>query len=69
MYDLKHDPYELRDLVNFASHTGVQEAMRQRLLRCLRQVEGPTPEIDLAPTEASGQFATPPPPVPGSPDA
>src|SRR5699024_1580177 len=33
LYDLKHDPHELRNLVNMESHEKVRKVMRERLIK------------------------------------
>lgn len=48
LYDLQYDPHELRNLIQSAAHAPVREAMRERLLRRIREVEGHEPVIDLA---------------------
>ena len=45
LYDLFHDPHELVNLVDLASHTPVREAMRQRLARRLAQLNEPAAQI------------------------
>ena len=50
LYDLLHDPHELINLVGFASHTPVREAMRARLLRRMEALGEPLPEV-LPPAE------------------
>jgi arylsulfatase A-like enzyme len=55
LYDLEHDPYELRNLINFESHRGVAEVMRARLLRRMQEAGESAATIVPAPTIASGQ--------------
>ncbi|NBB83649.1 MAG: sulfatase-like hydrolase/transferase [Alphaproteobacteria bacterium] len=55
VYDLKHDPYELCNLVGFESHSEVRRVMRQRLLRRMTEAGEPTPTIIEAPTRQAGQ--------------
>lgn len=45
LYDLKHDPHELTNLIAHGSHTGVRAAMRGRLLRRMDALGEPQPEI------------------------
>ncbi len=55
LYDLEHDPHELRNLINFESHREVAEVMRARLLRRMLEAGEATPTITPAPTMPSGQ--------------
>lgn len=48
LYDLKYDPYELRNLIHSRAHAPVRDAMRARLLRRIREIEGAEPAIDPA---------------------
>ncbi|MBN4061086.1 sulfatase-like hydrolase/transferase [bacterium AH-315-I18] len=55
LYDLQHDPYELCNLVNQDSHVKVRQAMRDRLLRRMRDAGEAEPQIVLAESVPSGQ--------------
>ena len=46
LYDLKYDPYELTNLVEFKSHQRVRQVMQERLLRRLRDAGEAAPLID-----------------------
>ena len=45
LYDLEHDPYELTNLVTSRAHAEVRGAMRERLLRRMREAGEAEPEI------------------------
>lgn len=45
LYDLHHDPYELRNLINLASHSEVRKVMRERLVRRMTQIGEAEPRI------------------------
>ena len=55
LYDLEADPYELCNLIGYASHQEVSAVMRKRLLRYIQEVEGYQPDILSAPIRESGQ--------------
>ncbi len=55
LYDLQSDPYELQNLVGYASHLEVTRWMRERLLRRMKQAGEPEPTIEAIPTRPSGQ--------------
>ncbi|MEW6752992.1 MAG: sulfatase-like hydrolase/transferase [Candidatus Latescibacterota bacterium] len=54
LYDLQADPWELTNLVGLESHRMVADALRDRLLRRLRQAGEEVPRITPAPTRPSG---------------
>ncbi len=59
LYDLKHDPYELRNLVGLATHRPVADRMKARLLKRIKEIEGHQPEIVNAPERpAAGRIVT-----------
>ena len=45
LYDLKHDPYEIRNLINLDSHQKVADVMRERLIRRMVEIGEDEPEI------------------------
>jgi arylsulfatase A-like enzyme len=55
LYDLKHDPYEQRNLIHMESHGEVRNRMRERLLRRIELVEKASPKIVEAEVQKSGQ--------------
>ena len=55
LYDLKSDPYELRNLVGLQSHLRVATVMRARLIRRMVEAGESEPTIGFAPVVASGQ--------------
>jgi len=55
LYDLKHDPYELSNLINLDSHSEVRQVMRERLLRRMTEAGESTPTIVEAHTRKAGQ--------------
>jgi arylsulfatase A-like enzyme len=55
LYDLQADPYELTNLAGLASHRGVADVLRDRLLRRLREAGEREPAIDPAPPRPGGQ--------------
>ena len=55
LYDLEHDPHELVNLIQMASHRPVAEVMRQRLLRRMAEAGESPAEIVSAPVKKSGQ--------------
>lgn len=55
LYDLRHDPYELTNLIGLESHAGVAAVMRERLLRRMVEAGEPAPEIMPAPSRPGGQ--------------
>lgn len=48
LYDLQSDPYELTNLMGMESHREVASVMRQRLLKCMKQVGEKPPSIEPA---------------------
>lgn len=56
LYDLKHDPYELRNLVGIGAYRPVADQMRERLLRRMAEANEPEVEIESAPVVRSGQL-------------
>ena len=56
LYDLEHDPYELRNLIDLASHTPVRERMRQRLIARMQEVGEAEPTIEQVEPKPSGQW-------------
>ncbi len=60
LYDLKHDPHELENLVSFPTHAKVRAVMRERLIRRMTEAGEPTPTIHEAPpTNHNWQRETP----------
>ena len=55
LYDLQSDPYELQNLAGLDSHRKVADAMRDRLVGRITQVEGVKPLIGPAPVVKTGQ--------------
>jgi len=55
LYDLQHDPYELRNLVGLESHRPVADVMAERLKRRMAAVGERVPTIEPAPERPSGQ--------------
>lgn len=55
LYDLKADPYELRNLIGLNSHSGVQNIMRERLIRRMVEAGESEPTIESAELHGSGQ--------------
>ncbi len=55
LYDVAADPYELTNLLGFASHQEVAAILRERLLRRMVEVGEAVPTIDVAPARSSGQ--------------
>jgi arylsulfatase A-like enzyme len=55
LYDLRADPYELRNLIGLESHQEVAAVMRERLLRRMVEAGEKAPEIKPAPVKRSGQ--------------
>ena len=56
LYDLEHDPYELRNLIDLASHTAVRARLRQRLTARMREIGEPEPTIEPIQPQPSGQW-------------
>ena len=56
LYDLDYDPYELANLVDYASHAGVRAVLREKLLEHIARVESEQPEIVAAPERDPGYF-------------
>jgi len=55
LYDLQHDPYELRNLIGLESHRSVADAMAARLQRRMAEAGEKVPQIEPAPPRPSGQ--------------
>ncbi|MFH1566548.1 MAG: sulfatase-like hydrolase/transferase [Gemmatimonadota bacterium] len=55
LYDLQHDPYELRNLIGLESHRGVAEVLAERLRRRMAEAGEAAPQIEPAPPQAGGQ--------------
>ena len=55
LYDLQHDPYELRNLIGLESHRPVAEVMAERLVRRMTEAGERAPKIEPAPVQPSGQ--------------
>lgn len=57
LYDLKHDPYELDDLIGVSSHRGIADQLRERLLRRMAEAGESEPAIErrTAKAGAAGQ--------------
>lgn len=49
LYDLKHDPYELFNLIGQSSHLSVEEVLRKRLKERMIQAGEAAPSIESAP--------------------
>ncbi|GHC06020.1 sulfatase-like hydrolase/transferase [Cerasicoccus arenae] len=58
LYDLQTDSYELANLVDKKSHAPVRAAMRERLMRYLRDIEGQSPTIEQAESGNGGAQLT-----------
>ncbi len=54
LYDLLADPYELTNLVGFASHEAVKSVLRERLIRRMVQAGEAAPTIVSAPVTQKG---------------
>ena len=59
LYDLAHDPYELRNLAGLKSHRAVADAMKQRLLRRMAAAGEPLPSVRDAEPCGGGQREVP----------
>ncbi|MDR1635862.1 MAG: sulfatase-like hydrolase/transferase [Treponema sp.] len=55
LYDLEHDPHELANLIDMVSHQDVCKAMKARLLKRIKEVEGNEPSVTEAERSPSGQ--------------
>lgn len=55
LYDLEHDPYELRNLAGLGSHRAVADGLKARLLRRMAAAHEPAAEIGNAQPLDSGQ--------------
>ena len=55
LYDVQSDPYELRNLVNLASHEEIRASLRQRLIQRMVEAGEAAPIIDPAESSPSGQ--------------
>jgi arylsulfatase A-like enzyme len=55
LYDLEADPYELTNLLGFASHQEVAALLRERLVRRMVEAGEAAPTIEVAPSRPSGQ--------------
>ncbi len=60
LYDLKHDPYELRNLIDRRSHSEVRRIMRERLLGRMRRAGEAQPRIVEHEVRGSGQASVRP---------
>jgi len=49
LYDLDHDPYELRNVVGMENYAEVSRVMRERLIRRMTEAGEPAPTIEPAP--------------------
>ncbi len=47
LYDLESDPYELQNLIGYASHKPVAEHLRSKLLAAMKRAGEPKPEIRI----------------------
>jgi arylsulfatase A-like enzyme len=56
LYDLEHDPYELKNLVTYPSHADVRKTLRAKLLDWIQEVEAEVPEVILAAESDPGYF-------------
>ena len=57
LYDLKHDPHELNNLIGIESLSHVTQTMRQRLISRMTEAGEPEPQIVPAQPRHSGQYA------------
>ena len=55
LYDLEVDPYELTDLVGLASHRGVADILRERLIRRMVAAGEAEPRIEAAQARSGGR--------------
>lgn len=55
LYDLEADPYELNDLVGYASHTHIAAVLRERLIQRMVAAGESAPMIHPAPAGARGK--------------
>lgn len=55
LYDLLADPYELNNLIGYASHTELAQQLRARLIQRMVEAGEPEPRIIPAPERPSGQ--------------
>lgn len=55
LYDLKNDPYEMKNLIGFESHAPVVAHLKGRLLARMAEAGETTPIIEDAPIRKSGQ--------------
>ncbi|MCL4506503.1 MAG: sulfatase-like hydrolase/transferase [Chloroflexi bacterium] len=55
LYDLEHDPHELRNLIGWESHREVCDVMQARLIRRMIEAGESAPRIQPAPLIPSGQ--------------
>ncbi len=55
LYDLKHDPYELHNLIDRGAHTPVREALRAKMLELMDEIGEPRPTIERVEPQPSGQ--------------
>lgn len=51
LYDLQHDPYELRNVVGMEQYAEVARVMRERLMRRMVEAGEPAPAIEPAPVK------------------
>lgn len=55
LYDLRADPWELRNLVGWNSHREVADVMKERLIQRMKQAGEAAPTIENAPPITAGQ--------------
>ena len=55
LYDLKSDPYELQNLIDYKSHTIVADILRDKLLAAMEQAGEERPEIKIVPKIVESQ--------------
>ncbi len=56
LYDMHHDPYELNNLIELESHSGVRQVMRERLVRRMTEIGEAEPNIEQVAPRPSGQY-------------
>ena len=54
LYDLEHDPWEQRNLINSEAHEPVCQVMRERLKKCMAEAGEEVPVIEAAPKKKMG---------------
>ncbi len=55
LYDLKSDPYELQNLIEYASHEQVADILREKLLSAMERAGEDRPEIRIVPKTVESQ--------------